>query len=73
MAKKQRVPHDVLHRQAQLEVLGAMVRGEDLDGLTAAVAPSEVPNWFNPGCGRPGAGGHGSRARDPGWDGPAGL
>jgi hypothetical protein len=48
MAKKQRVPHDVLHRQAQLEVLGAMVRGEDLDGLTAAVAPSEVPNWFTP-------------------------
>lgn len=48
MAKKNRVPHDVLHVQAQLEVLRAMVRGEDLDGLTAAVAPSEVPHWFTP-------------------------
>ena len=49
MAKKQlRVPQDVLHRQAQLAVLEAMVRGEDCDDLTAAVAPSEVPHWFTP-------------------------
>ena len=38
----------MLHRQAQLAVLAAMVRGQDLDGLTAAVAPSEVPHWFTP-------------------------
>ena len=48
MVNKQRLAPEVLHRQAQLAVLAAMQRGEDLDGLTQAVAPSEVPHWFTP-------------------------
>lgn len=48
MAKQQRVPHDELHRQAQLAALAGMLRGEDLDDLTAHVALSEVSRWFTP-------------------------
>ena len=48
MAKQQQIPHDELHRQAQSAALGVLLRGDGLDDLTAAVAPSEVPRWFTP-------------------------
>ena len=48
MAKKQRVDPDVLHRQAQQSALAALQRGDDVDGITDAVTPSDVPHWFTP-------------------------
>jgi hypothetical protein len=48
MANKHRDAPELLHRRAQQAVLTAMSRGEDIDGLTEAVAPSEVPQWFTP-------------------------
>lgn len=48
MSKRQRVDQDRLHRQAQVAVLGGLLRGEDIDALVEAVAPSHVPGWFTP-------------------------
>lgn len=48
MASKHRDAPETLHRRAQQAVLTAMSRGEDLDGLTEAVAPTDVSHWFTP-------------------------
>ncbi len=48
MSKGPRVDHDLLHRQAQVAVLAALLRDGDIDALVASVAPSDVPGWFTP-------------------------
>ena len=48
MSKRPRVNQDLLHRQAQVAVLGGLLRGEDIDALVEAVAPSHVRGWFTP-------------------------
>jgi hypothetical protein len=48
MAKKPRPDPGLLHRQAQVAVLAALLAGEDVDGLLAAVRPADVPGWFTP-------------------------
>ncbi len=48
MSKRPRVDQDLLHRQAQVAVLGGLLRGEDIDALVEAAAPSHVPGWFTP-------------------------
>lgn len=46
MSKRPRVDQDLLHRQAKVAVLGGLLRGEDIDALMEAVAPSHVRGWF---------------------------
>ena len=48
MSKQARVDQDLLRRQAQVAVLGGLLRGEDIDALVEAVAPSHVRGWFTP-------------------------
>ena len=48
MSKKPRVDQDLLHRRAQVAVLAGLLRGDDIDALVEAVAPSHVPGWFTP-------------------------
>jgi hypothetical protein len=48
MSKGPRVDADVLHRQAQVAVLGGLLRGDDIDALVASGAPTDVPGWFTP-------------------------
>ena len=37
-----------MHRQAHAAVLAGLLRGEDIDALVEAVAPSHVRSWFTP-------------------------
>lgn len=48
MARKHHPDPEVLRTQAQVAVLAAMRRGDDLDQLTEAVAPSDIRGWFTP-------------------------
>ena len=48
VSKKPRVDQDVLHRRAQVALLAGLLRGDDLDALVEAVAPSHVRGWFTP-------------------------
>ena len=42
MSKRPRVDQDLVHRRAYVAVLGGLLRGEDIDVLVEAVAPSHV-------------------------------
>ena len=48
MSKNSRVDQDLLHRRAQVAVLAGLLRGDDIDALVEAVAPSHVRGWFTP-------------------------
>ncbi|MBW3648819.1 MAG: hypothetical protein KY440_13805 [Actinobacteria bacterium] len=48
MAKQPRINQDLLQRQAQVAVLAGLLRGDDIDALVEAVAPSHVRGWFTP-------------------------
>jgi hypothetical protein len=48
VSKKPRVDQDLLHRRAQVAVLAGLLRGDDIDALVEAVAPSHVRGWFTP-------------------------
>ena len=37
-----------MHRRAQVAVLAGLLRGDDVDALVEAVAPSHVRGWFTP-------------------------
>lgn len=48
MSREPRVDQDLLHRRAQVAVLAGLLRGDDIDALVEAVAPSHVRGWFTP-------------------------
>ena len=43
-----RVDQDLPHRRAQVVVLAGLLRGDDIDALERAVAPSYVQGWSTP-------------------------
>ena len=48
MAKRDQVPADVLHRQAQVAALAALASGSPIEGVHDAVAPADVRGHFTP-------------------------
>ncbi|RFU19931.1 hypothetical protein [Geodermatophilus marinus] len=48
MPKREPIDRAALRRHAQVAVLSGLVRGDDVDDLMAAVAPSHVPGRFSP-------------------------
>lgn len=48
MTDRTRLDPSLLHQQAQAAVLNALLRGDDVDNVVAAVAPFEVRGTFTP-------------------------